>query len=70
MGEFLTTQDVARRLNKSRETILYYERVGKLKPTRTAGGMRLFRRDEVEALAARQEKVASAAVRTAIEVGR
>ena len=48
----MTTNDVAKYLGKARETVLWYERAGKLSPMRTQGGVRLFRRADVERLRA------------------
>ena len=48
MEDFLTTLDVARRLNKSPETVRVYERLGKLPAVKTKSGMRLFREADVE----------------------
>ncbi len=56
MEEFLTTNDVAKLLNKAPTTVLYYEKVGKLIPKRTLGGIRLFLREQVERLASDQQK--------------
>jgi len=56
MSEFLSTNDVAKFLGKARDTILYYERAGKLTPMRTQGGIRLFRREQVERLAAEKAR--------------
>jgi excisionase family DNA binding protein len=53
MSEFYTVNDAAKSLGKSRDTVLYHERCGNLRATRTAGGMRLFRRGDVEQLATR-----------------
>jgi len=47
MEKLLTTLDVAKRLNKSPETIRVYERVGKLPAVKTQSGMRLFREADV-----------------------
>ena len=45
---FLSTLDVAKRLNKSPETIRIYERLGKLPAIRTIGSrMRIFRESDV-----------------------
>jgi excisionase family DNA binding protein len=54
MTEFLTTNDVAKILGKASATVLYHERLGKLRALRTAGGLRLFTREEVERFAAQQ----------------
>jgi DNA-binding transcriptional MerR regulator len=57
METFLNTSDAARLLGKARDTVLYYERTGKLVPIRTQSGMRLFRKDEVERLVAEQARL-------------
>lgn len=57
MSEFLSTNDTAKILGKSRDTILYYERVRKLAAIRTQGGIRLFRREDVEKLLLEQQLV-------------
>jgi MerR family regulatory protein len=54
--EFLTAGDVAKALHKSKDTILYYERIGRLSAIRTVGGIRLFDRGQVERLAERIAK--------------
>ena len=46
----LLTSEVARILNKSTETIRCYERTGRLHAVRTATGVRLFSRQDVERL--------------------
>ena len=43
----MMTQDVARILGKSPETVRFYERNGKLPAVRTVGGRRLFRKVDV-----------------------
>ena len=48
----LTTSGTARLLELSSESVRAYERAGKLPATRTESGMRLFRRADVERLAA------------------
>jgi DNA-binding transcriptional MerR regulator len=57
MTEFLTTGDAARILGKASATVLYYEKIGRLRPIRTLGGVRLFYRDEVERLAGAKGQV-------------
>ncbi len=47
--QFLTTLGAAQRLEKSPETIRYYERTGKLKAIRTLNGQRIFRLSDIEA---------------------
>jgi excisionase family DNA binding protein len=54
METLLTTLDVAKILHVSPDTVRLWERHGKLAATRTAGGMRLFRRDAVELLASQR----------------
>jgi excisionase family DNA binding protein len=49
--EYLSTSDAAKLLEKTRDTIIYYERIGKLNAIRTVGGIRLFRKQDVERLA-------------------
>ncbi len=56
MSDFLSTNDTAKLLGKARDTVLYYERMGKLTPVRTQGGIRLFRRSDVERLAAEKAR--------------
>lgn len=50
-GEALTTNDVAKELEVAPATVRLYERVGKLTATRTRGGIRLFRAEDVQRLA-------------------
>lgn len=47
----ILTTEAARILHVSAETIRHWERVGKLPATKTAGGVRLFERRDVERLA-------------------
>ena len=47
MKEYMMTQDVARILGKSPETVRFYERTGKLPAIKTVGGRRLFREVDV-----------------------
>jgi hypothetical protein len=49
---FLTSTDAARLLNRSSQRVIQLERAGKLPAIKTANGWRLFRRGDVEALAA------------------
>jgi excisionase family DNA binding protein len=51
----LTVTDVAHRLGISSESVRAYERDGKLKALKTAGGMRLFEIREVENFARGRE---------------
>jgi hypothetical protein len=48
----LTTADTARMLERNENTVRRWTDTGRLKAERTASGVRIFRRDEVEALAA------------------
>ena len=60
MGDYLTTSDTAKVLNRAGATVLYYERTGRLKAIRTQGGIRLFERSDVERLAGQlQNKMVS-----------
>ncbi len=59
-GELLTTGDAARVLGVSPDSIRVYERIGLLPATRTAGGVRLFTREDVEELAAKRASRAAA----------
>ncbi len=61
MSEFLTTNDAAKVLGKAPATVLYYEKVGRLTPKRTQGGIRLFPREQVERLASEQQRLKMAA---------
>jgi DNA-binding transcriptional MerR regulator len=51
VDELLTTNDAARILNRSAESVRNYERAGKLTAQKTPNGQRLFRRGDVEAMA-------------------
>lgn len=52
---YWTVQDAARFLDKSGECVRVYERTGKLPAAiKSARGVRLFRKSDVEAFAARQ----------------
>lgn len=53
MDSLMTTSAVARLINKSVETVRLYDRKGLLPALRTESGMWLFRRGDVEALAAK-----------------
>jgi DNA-binding transcriptional MerR regulator len=48
--QLLTVGTVTRELNVAPETIRLWERLGKLPAQRTASGMRLFRREDVDRL--------------------
>jgi excisionase family DNA binding protein len=50
MLDFLTTSDAARLLGVSADMVRCYERTGRLAALRTAGGVRLFTRQEVNRL--------------------
>ena len=50
-ARFLLTNDAARLLNVSPQTIRVWERAGRLAAVKTAGGVRLFDRRDVERLA-------------------
>jgi len=52
MGELLTKADAARVLGITPAAVVVLEQKGKLSATRTAGGVRLFARADVEQLAA------------------
>jgi excisionase family DNA binding protein len=54
-GRYLTTRDVARRLDLTPATVRMLARTGRLPHTRTASGTRLYRRDDVEQLARERE---------------
>jgi DNA-binding transcriptional MerR regulator len=48
--EFLTTSATARALNRSEHTVRKYDQTGILPAVRASNGVRLFRRQAVEAL--------------------
>ncbi len=48
MDQWLTVADVARKLNLMPDTVRDLERRGRLKAVRTAGGVRLFRKADIE----------------------
>jgi hypothetical protein len=52
-GELILSSEAARVLNRSTSAVRYYEATGVLRVTKTAGGVRLFRRKDVEELAER-----------------
>ena len=52
MADLLTKSDAARILGLTPATVVLLEKHGKLSAQRTAGGVRLFSRAEVEQLAA------------------
>lgn len=51
MSETLLANDAAKILGKGPDAVRYYEKTGRLKAERTAGGIRLFRREDVKRLA-------------------
>lgn len=55
-ARLLGTTDVALRLGCSAERVRQLEAEGKLTAERTAGGMRIFRAEDVEHLAAERER--------------
>lgn len=57
MEKLLTPGDVARICVVSPDTVRLWERKGKLRGLRTESGIRLFRRRDVERLAAERAKV-------------
>jgi DNA-binding transcriptional MerR regulator len=56
--EFLETSNVARECEVSGQTVLQWERAGKLKAIRTANGKRLYRREDVEELKRKRQVTA------------
>jgi DNA-binding transcriptional MerR regulator len=63
--DLLTTQDVARAADGEvcASTVRQWERTGKLPAIRTASGMRLFRRADVERVLADRRRARAAKVR-------
>jgi len=57
--ELLMVTSAGRILNRSAETVRFYERTGRLAAIRTADGTRLFRQSDVEALAAKLSRKGS-----------
>lgn len=55
-SDFLLTNDAARRLNVSPQTIRVWERAGRLPAVKTERGTRLFDRRDVEQLAREREE--------------
>ncbi len=51
MSDYLTTNDAAKVIKRAPATVLYYERICRLKSQRTESGMRIFLRSDVERLA-------------------
>jgi excisionase family DNA binding protein len=58
--DFLSTYDASKILGVSPETVRSWNRSGRLNATRTAGGMRLFQRDEVEKIAEKRSQESKA----------
>ena len=54
MSEILTVSDAARLLGVAADTVRYYERHGYLPAEKTPGGVRIFRRCDVERLQAQR----------------
>ncbi len=54
-SEFLLTGEVARATGVAGATVIAWERSGKLAALRSASGVRIFRRADVERLAAERE---------------
>jgi len=59
---FLATQDVARRLRCSAETVRLLERTGRLPAERLECGQRIFRLEDVERLQRERERTAEPAM--------
>lgn len=57
--DLLTKSDASKILGITPAAVVLLERKGQLPALRTAGGVRLFRRDEVNALAARRAQKVS-----------
>lgn len=55
-NDFLTTSPAARELGVSAQAVIQWEREGKLHAIRTATGIRLFRREDIERLKAEREE--------------
>ncbi len=55
MAVFLTANDAAKILGVTAQMVRLYKRAGKLRALRTAGGMRLFFREEIEAFAKKRK---------------
>lgn len=55
MDQVLTCKDVATLLKLTPDTVRYHERRGALPAERTVSGMRLFKRADVDAFAAKRE---------------
>jgi excisionase family DNA binding protein len=65
-GGFLLTNEAARVLGVSPQTVRVLERTGRLPALRTEGGVRLFDRRDVERLAREREERRSAAPAAAV----
>jgi len=59
--DLMTTGEAARVLDLSADMVRYLERTGRLPAQRTTNGVRLFRRGDVEQLAARRAQQADKA---------
>jgi excisionase family DNA binding protein len=68
MDDFLSPADAARLLGVVPATVRQMERDGRLPAQRTAGGMRLFRREDVERLAQERARLRMAS-ETAPDLG-
>jgi len=53
----VSVSEAARMLTKSENTIRTWERLGKIAAIKTESGTRIFRRDEVERVAAEQSRM-------------
>ena len=53
--EFVLVSEAARILSVTQQTVRLWERTGRLPAIRVSGGVRVFRRDEVERLAAERQ---------------
>lgn len=56
MGEYLTTKDVAKRLNLALSTVTYYIRQGELRATKLGRGYRIEEKDLMEFIESRKTK--------------
>lgn len=55
-SQWLTVNDVARIVRRTTETVRNWERAGRLEAIRTAGGIRLFRREAVARFVAARDR--------------
>lgn len=55
MSDFLTKADAAKVLGITPDAVIFLEKKGHLPSTRTKGGVRLFRAEDVAALATERE---------------